>query len=88
MKIVLSSSDVPDAVSFQIDLTENNGENLILSFSYNDTSSYRINKFHYNIPSYDDEMIWGGGEQYSYLNLRERGNYPIWVKEKIELNLI
>ena len=30
----------------------------------------------------EDEYIWGGGEQYSYFNLREGGNYPIWVREQ------
>jgi len=32
--------------------------------------------------STEDEYIWGGGEQYSFFNLREGGNYPIWVREQ------
>lgn len=30
----------------------------------------------------DDEMIFGGGEQYTYLNLRGR-DYPMWVREQV-----
>ena len=88
LRVVLRSSEAPDDVSVQIDLTENEDENLVLSFSLDDTSRYFINKFHYSIPAYDDEMIWGGGEQYSYLNLREGGTYPIWVRKKTKLTLI
>ena len=80
LRIVLRSSEFPDDVNVQIELKENEEENLVASFSYSDTGNYRINKFHYNIPAFEDEMIWGGGEQYSYLNLREGGNYPIWVR--------
>ena len=83
LRIELRSSEFPDDVNVQIDLKENEEQNLVASFSYSDTSNYRINKFHYNIPAFEDEMIWGGGEQYSYLNLREGGNYPIWVRNII-----
>ena len=89
LKIVLRSSEFPDDVNVQIELKENEEENLVASFSYSDTSNYRINKFHYNIPAFEDEMIWGGGEQYSYLNLRDGGNYPIWVTNIISsINII
>ena len=35
-----------------------------------------------NIKTLGCRYIWGGGEQYSYFNLREGGNYPIWVREQ------
>lgn len=31
--------------------------------------------------AYEEEMVWGGGEQYTYLNLRGR-HYPIWTSEQ------
>ena len=36
---------------------------------------------HLRLPAEDEEYIWGGGEQFTYLNLREGGTYPIWVRE-------
>ena len=80
LKIVLHSSENFDAVSFQIELIDTMEDELVVNFSYTDTSNFRINKFFFNLPAFKDEMIWGGGEQYSYLNLREGQNYPIWVK--------
>jgi sulfoquinovosidase len=29
----------------------------------------------------ENEYVWGGGEQFTYLNLRGR-TYPIWVREQ------
>ena len=33
------------------------------------------------LPTTVDERLWGGGEQFSYLDLRGR-DYPIWVREQ------
>ena len=82
LNINLRSSENYDAISFQIALVDTEGDNLVVSFSYNDTKDFRINKFFFNLPAFEDEMIWGGGEQFSYLNLREGENYPIWVSLK------
>ena len=80
--IYLRSSEVLfDEMFFQIDLSESEDDDLIVKFSYNVGSNIRINKYVFNIPAFKDEMIWGGGEQLSYLNLKEGQNYPIWVNE-------
>ena len=80
--ILLRSSEVLfDEMFFQIDLSESEDHDLLVKFSYNVGSSIRINKYVFNIPAFKDEMIWGGGEQLSYLNLREGQNYPIWVNK-------
>ena len=78
MNINLRSSE-NDCVNFQIEIIENVDTNLEIRFKYNDTNYFRINKFLLNLPAFKDEFIWGGGEQYTYLNLREGQNYPIWV---------
>ena len=40
-----------------------------------------INRIWLSIVAEPNEFVYGGGEQYSYLNLRGR-NYPIWVREQ------
>lgn len=40
-----------------------------------------INRFFLNLPTTTDEYVWGGGEQYTYLNMRGR-DYPMWVREQ------
>ena len=82
LNIILHSSENFDAVSFQIEMIDNMEDELVVSFSYTDTTNFRINKFFFNLPAFEDEMIWGGGEQFSYLNLREGEKYPIWVSLK------
>ena len=80
--ILLRSSEVLfDEMFFQINLSESEDDDLLVKFSYNVGSNIRINKYVFNIPAFKDEMIWGGGEQLSYLNLREGQNYPIWVNK-------
>ena len=78
MNINLRSSENND-VNFRIEIIDNLDTNMELMFMYKDTTYFRINKFLLNLPAFKDEMIWGGGEQYTYLNLREGQNYPIWV---------
>ena len=39
------------------------------------------NRFWAHLVAEEDEHIFGGGEQYTYLNLKGR-NYPIWVREQ------
>ena len=34
----------------------------------------------------EEEYVWGGGEQFTYLNLRGR-EYPIWVREQAGVNI-
>jgi len=50
---------------------------LVLSFS--DTGSH--NRFWIHFLAYEDEMIFGGGEQYSTLNLKGK-KFPIWTQEQ------
>lgn len=45
-------------------------------------STHRLNRWFLRLLATDEEYIWGGGEQYSFLNLREGENYPIWVREQ------
>lgn len=40
-----------------------------------------INRIWLDIVAEPEEKVFGGGEQYSFLNLRGR-NYPIWVREQ------
>lgn len=49
----------------------------VLSFS--DKGSH--NRFWIHLPAYKDEMIFGGGEQYSKLNLKGK-KFPIWTQEQ------
>ena len=39
------------------------------------------NRFWAHLVAEEDEHIFGGGDQYTYLNLKGR-NYPIWVREQ------
>ena len=43
---------------------------------------YGFNRWFLNLPAENSEYIWGGGEQYSYFNLREGPTYPIWTREQ------
>jgi hypothetical protein len=40
------------------------------------------NRWFLRLPASNDEFIWGAGEQFTYLNLREEANYPIWPREQ------
>ena len=44
-------------------------------------SMVAINRIWLDIVAEPDEAVYGGGEQYTYLNLRGR-TYPIWVREQ------
>ena len=39
------------------------------------------NRFWAEVVAEENEFIFGGGDQYTYLNLKGR-NYPIWVREQ------
>ncbi len=54
---------------------------LTLSPDFLAFSNEGINRFFLSLPTSDEERLWGGGEQYTYLNLRGR-DYPIWVREQ------
>ena len=41
-----------------------------------------FNRFFLNLPAENNEYVWGGGEQYTYFNLREGPTYPIWTREQ------
>lgn len=41
----------------------------------------RYNRIWLRIPAQPTEAVYGGGEQFTYFNLRGR-DYPIWVREQ------
>ena len=55
---------------------------LSIDLARSDFGDYTFNHWHLRIAASEDEYIWGGGEQYSFLNLREGGTYPIWTREQ------
>ena len=80
VNIDLQSSEI-EQVSLRIEMVETEDEKLELKWKYNVVEAFRFNKFFFHLPATKDEMIWGGGEQYTYLNLREGMVYPIWVQK-------
>ena len=64
------------------DTTNPMDQKLFVRFDYRGFDYSRINRFFMRIPAQADEVIYGGGEQFSFFNLRERGRYPIWVSRQ------
>ena len=60
---------------------DQNGEISIL-WSETNFQGAKLNRWFLRLISTEDEFIWGGGEQYSYFNLRQGENYPIWIREQ------
>ena len=46
-----------------------------------DSSSGNFNRLWLRVPAERDEMVYGGGEQFTYLDLRGR-LYPVWTREQ------
>ena len=64
-----------------LSLDDDNGEiSVVLSMS--NLPSGTFDRWVLRLIATESEFIWGGGEQYSFFNLRERGHYPIWVREQ------
>lgn len=42
----------------------------------------KFNLWFIKLPAAQNEYIWGGGEQFTYLNLRQGGLYPMWTREQ------
>ena len=55
---------------------------LYMKFNYSGFDYTNVNRFFMNLPAGSDEAIFGGGEQYTHLNLRKLQRYPIWVREQ------
>ena len=60
-------------------LESNDNHPLVLSFS--NTGAANFNDMWLRIKAESSEMVFGLGEQYSYLNLRGR-TYPVWTREQ------
>ena len=81
--ITVFNSEV--GVGFQLLIEENLDEGIFtLRISFPEEYYPKVqdyNRFWANIVAEEDEHIFGGGDQYTYLNLKGR-NYPIWVREQ------
>ena len=78
--VIRMTSSVDENVGVVFSLKETDSGQMELHFSYVDFwYQGRINRFFLNLPAKSDEIIYGGGEQFSYFNLREGERYPIWV---------
>ena len=42
-----------------------------------------VNRFSLRIPAEDGEKVFGGGAQFTHLDLRKGGVYPLWVREQV-----
>jgi len=72
-------------IGFELLIEEKPDDGLFtLHFSFPDKwypAVQEYNRFWAHIVAEEDEHIFGGGEQYTFLNLKGR-NYPIWVREQ------
>jgi len=72
-------------VGFKLLIEEKTDEGIFtLHFSFPEKwypAVQEYNRFWAHLVAEEDEHIFGGGEQYTYLNLKGR-NYPIWVREQ------
>merc|ERR1711892_914112 len=72
-------------IGFDLQIRENEEEGLFeFSFVFPEEFYPAVvgyNRFWANVVGEESEGIFGGGEQYTYLNLKGR-NYPIWVREQ------
>ena len=62
-------------------LEDESGE---ISFIWSETrlGDLGLNRWFLRLVATEDEYVWGGGEQYSFFNLRNGGSYPIWTREQ------
>ncbi len=81
--LTLSSSSDP-TLGLTLLLTEPDPGEMLVAPDYfafaNDAAG--INRFFLRLPAEEDESAWGGGEQFTYLDLRRGPDYPIWVREQ------
>ncbi len=63
--------------------TKSPDDKLELRIDYDAFANVGINRYIFRLPSSADERVWGGGEQFTYLNLRKGGRYPLWVREQV-----
>jgi hypothetical protein len=75
----LESSDV----GVVLIATKSPDDKLELRIDYDAFANVGINRYIFRLPSSADERVWGGGEQFTYLNLRKGGRYPLWVREQV-----
>ena len=84
-KLNCSNKESGEFVVLRISENLNSGQ-LELRFEESESNlPYEMNRWFLNLPADVDETeeyIWGGGEQYSYFNLREGSIYPIWTREQ------
>lgn len=79
--IELSSSE-EDGVKVALVLFENVEGQLEIRLDLEKSQIPEYNLWFLRLPASQNEYIWGGGEQFTYLNLRQGGTYPIWTREQ------
>ncbi|TRY69177.1 hypothetical protein TCAL_05612 [Tigriopus californicus] len=72
-----------DGLGMKINLDEDSisKNQFSLVFDYDAFDNEGINRYFFRLPSTPEEAVWGGGEQYTWLNMRGR-TYPMWVREQ------
>ena len=58
-----------------------NGE-ISIDFGQTNLQGSGFSRWFLRFVASEEEYIWGGGEQYSYFNLRQGEYYPIWIREQ------
>lgn len=84
-KLNCSNKESGDFVVLRISENLNSGQLELRMEESESNLPYEMNRWFLNLPADVDETeeyIWGGGEQYSYFNLREGSIYPIWTREQ------
>lgn len=71
------SSEKNGAIQLVIKVTYPNESDCLLSF---ECLNKKINRFWIRLSASENEKVWGGGEQMSYLNMRGR-HFPLWTSE-------
>ena len=68
-------------LGFTLLLEETASGDVDVRFDYSYWPNQGIDRFFLRLPTTRDEMLWGAGEQATYLNLRGR-TFPVWVTEQ------
>lgn len=71
------SSEQNGSIQIIMKVTYANESDCLLSF---ESLNEKINRFWIRLSASENEKVWGGGEQMSYLNMRGR-HFPLWTSE-------
>ena len=75
------NSDVDPAKGLFLRLSEPSPGDMHVEVVYDAFTNDGVNRFFLNLPTTPEEAVWGGGEQYTWLDMRGR-DYPMWVREQ------